>query len=239
MRISRALGTSLLALSAAATLGTGVAQAGTGPSGTEHTHSHGDGHRTVALSARLTELNGSGASGRARVLVRDGEIQRVQVRARGLTPGMPHAQHIHYGQQALNECPTLAQDVDHDGRLTTVEGVPAYGPVAISLTTTGDTSPTSVLAVPRYPVADARGRVDYRRSDIAVGDVAGAGARGTTASAAEVRQAIADGEGVVVIHGLDYDGNGTYNVSDPEGVSELDPSLPAEATDPAVCGLLH
>ena len=48
-----------------------------------------------------------------------------------------------------------------------------------------------------------------------------------------------EGEGVVVIHGLDYDGNGTYNVSDPEGVSELDPALPAEATDPAVCGLLH
>lgn len=32
---------------------------------------------------------------------------------------------------------------------------------------------------------------------------------------------------------------GTYDFSDPEGASELDPNLPAEATDPAACGPLH
>jgi hypothetical protein len=34
-------------------------------------------------------------------------------------------------------------------------------------------------------------------------------------------------------------GTCTYSFSDPEGASELDWSLPAEATDPAVCGVLR
>jgi hypothetical protein len=42
---------------------------------------------------------------------------------------------------------------------------------------------------------------------------------------------------VVVIHGVDYNGNGTYDF-DSAGASELDPMLPAEATDPATCGVL-
>ncbi|BAS10661.1 hypothetical protein AHiyo4_40830 [Arthrobacter sp. Hiyo4] len=64
----------------------------------------------------------------------------------------------------------------------------------------------------------------------------GAGGIGT---AKQIADAIRDGEGVLVIHGQDYDANGTYNFSDPEGASELDPNLPAEATDPAACGLLR
>jgi hypothetical protein len=228
-RISMAaMATSTIALGALGVLGAGPAAAHTAD---DH------GPRTQVLRANLTELNDSGASGKATVILKDGEIDRIQVRARGLTPDAPHAQHIHYGEDALNECPTLAQDTNDDGRLNTVEGVPAYGPVALSLTTSGDTSPASVLAVSRYPVAED-GRINYRRSNIAFTDVAGAGAGGTTATADELRAAIAAGEGVVVIHGIDYDGNGSYSLSK-EGASELDPSLPAEATDPSVCGLLR
>ena len=40
-------------------------------------------------------------------------------------------------------------------------------------------------------------------------------------------------------HPVDYDGNGTYNLSSPEGASELNPNLPAEPTDPALCGVLR
>lgn len=58
-------------------------------------------------------------------------------------------------------------------------------------------------------------------------------------TAKEIADSIRAGEGVLVIHGLDYDGNGTYNFSDPEGGSELNPALPAEATDPALCGVLR
>ena len=227
-----AFGISALALSAVAAVGIGPAQA----TGDGHDHSHGDSNRTVSLKANLTELNDSGASGKAHVLLRGEEIVKISVRAKGLSPDAPHAQHIHYGEQALNECPTLAQDTNDDGRLNTVEGVPAYGPVVLSLTTNGDTSPASVLAVDRYPVSED-GRLDYQRKNIFFTDVAGTGYQGG-GTAEEIADAVRDGEGVVVIHGIDYDGNGTYSFSE-EGASELDPSLPAEATDPAVCGVLR
>jgi hypothetical protein len=194
----------------------------------------------VVLTAHLTELNGSGASGKAIAVVRGETIQAIGIRARGLTPDAPHAQHIHYGEQAMNECPTLALDSNGDGRLNTVEGVPAYGPVVVSLNTSGDTTPASFLDVTRFPVAK-NGSYNYLRTNINFTDVAGTGYPGAEGlgTAAQISEAIRDGEGVVVIHGIDYDGNGTYNLSDPEGASELDPTLPAEATDPAACGVLR
>ncbi|KRE72263.1 hypothetical protein [Arthrobacter sp. Soil762] len=196
--------------------------------------------KTVTLRANLTELNGSGASGTATAVVRNQKIQHIEVHATGLTPDAPHAQHIHYGEQALNECPTLALDSNGDGRLNTVEGVPAYGPVVVSLNTTGDTTPASFLDVSRFPVSHD-GSYDYSRDNIEFTDVAGTGypGAGGLGTAKQIADAIRDGEGVLVIHGQDYDANGTYNFSDPEGASELDPNLPAEATDPAACGLLH
>jgi hypothetical protein len=224
------VGTTALTLCAVAVLGAG-------PAAAHDDHSQKGGHdKVVTRHADLAELNGSGAQGKATVVVKGDDILRVTVRARGLTPDAPHAQHIHYGQQALNECPGLAQDLNADGRLTTVEGIPAYGPVAVSLTTEGDTSPASVLAVDRFPFSE-RGRLNYRRTHIPFTDVAGAGANGGTASAAAIADAVRRGEGVVVVHGVDYDGDGMYSFSQ-EGASELDPSLPAEATDPAICGLL-
>ncbi|MBC7441286.1 MAG: hypothetical protein H7311_01960, partial [Ramlibacter sp.] len=69
-------------------------------------------------------------------------------------------------------------------------------------------------------------------------DVAGTGYSGGTGTAKEIADAVRDGKGVVVIHGIDYDGNGKYSFSQPQGASELDPSLPAEATDPVSCGVL-
>lgn len=227
-----ALGTSALALCAVGVLGAGPA--------TAHDSDRGSmgGHQgATVLKADLTELNDSGASGKATVVLQDGMIKHINVKARGLTPDAPHAQHIHYGDDALNECPTLAQDADDDGRLNTLEGVPAYGPVVVSLTTRGDTSPASLLAVDRFPVAED-GRYTYKRSNIAFTDVAGTGYGAGGGTAEQIREAVLAGEGVLVIHGIDYDGNGAYSVSK-GGASELDPSLPAEATDPAVCGLLH
>lgn len=194
--------------------------------------------KTVTLQAELTELNDSGASGSATVVVRNQKIKHIDVWAEGLTPDAPHAQHIHYGEQAMNECPTLLQDANGDGRLNTVEGIPSYGPVVVSLNTTGDTSPASFLDVSRFPVAWG-GSYHYSRDNIEFTDVAGTGYPGATGTgtAKQIADAIRAGEGVLVIHGIDYDGDEQYSLSE-EGVSELDPNLPAEATDPAVCGLL-
>lgn len=226
------LGTSVLALSA-------IALVGAVPAGA-HSSSNAKGNgadRTVSLSADLTELNGSGASGTATVTIRNQKIQHVEVHATGLSPDAPHAQHIHYGEEARNECPGLFDDADGDGRITTVEGIPAYGPVVVSLTTDGDTTPASTLAVDRYPVS-VDGSYSYYRSNINFTGVSGTGYAGGGGTAKQIADSIRAGEGVVVIHGIDYDGNGAYSLS-AEGASELDPSLPAEATDPAVCGVLR
>ncbi len=227
-RTTPLLGTSVLAMVAAASLGAGAASA--------HPQPAGEGAaRTVTLKAQLGQLNGSGASGTATATVRNQKIQHLAVHAKGLTPGAPHAQHIHYGEQALNECPTLAQDSNHDGRVNTVEGVPAYGPVVVSLTTIGDTTPASFLDVTRFP-ASVNGSYDYSRADLTFTRVAGTGYSGGGGTAKQIAGAVRDGEGVLVIHGVDYNGNGIYDFG--AGASELDSSLPAEATEPAACGVL-
>jgi hypothetical protein len=185
--------------------------------GDDDGHHHGN-----AQHAHLDPLNNSGVSGHAKVRSHHRKLH-IDVHARGLAKDLPHAQHIHYGEQARHECPTVGKDDNNgDFRLTTSEGAPAYGPVRVSLTTSGDTSPESVLAVDRYPTAP-NGKVHYER---------------TTRTSGEVARAIRRGEAVVVIHGVDYNGNGAYDF-DSAGKSELDPSLPAEATDPAVCGVLR
>ena len=175
----------------------------------------------VQAKGQLNPLNNSGVTGNAKVQVKGKQLQ-IKVNATGLAKKLPHAQHIHFGAQARHECPSVADDTNGDIRLTTVEGVPAYGPVRVSLTTSGDTSADSVLAVDRYPTAN-RGKVNYDRM--------------TTTDKA-VARAIRNGKGVVVIHGVDYNDNGEYDF-DSAGKSDLNPDLPAEATDPATCGVLH
>lgn len=190
--------------------------------------------KTVHLAATLSELNDSGASGTATAAIRNQLIRRIAVHADGLSPDAPHAQHIHYGDDARNECPSLFEDdADDDGKLSTVEGQPAYGPIVVSLTTRGDTKPRSALAVSRFPVS-SDGSYDYSRKRIAFTRVAGTGYTGGGGTAKQIADSVRHGEGVVVIHGVDYNNNGVYDGPP----SELDASLPREATDPAACGIL-
>jgi hypothetical protein len=174
------------------------------------------------LHAHLNPLNNSGARGNADVVF-DGRRAHVDIDAYGLARGLPHAEHIHFGADARHECPSVFEDANGDFRLTTSEGVPAYGPVKKSLTTSGDTSPASALAVDRFPSAP-NGAIHYDRR--------------INFNSAAVARAIRHGKGVIVIHGVDYNGNGKYDF-DSAGKSDLDPSLPAEATDPALCGVLR
>ena len=178
--------------------------------------------RTVQLDANLKSLNDSGASGRAQAEFK-GHQAHVHIEAKGLAKNLPHAQHLHFGAEARNECPSVFDDANNDHRLNVAEGVPAYGPILKSLTTSGDTSPKSGLAVDRFPTTP-KGVEKYERT---INFAPGA-----------VLRAIKSGKGVVVIHGVDHNGNGTYDF-DGAGASELDPSLPAEATDPALCGVLR
>ena len=174
------------------------------------------------LHAHLDPLNNSGATGRS-VVKFHGHKANVDINARGLAKGLPHAQHIHFGADARHECPSVYDDTNNDHRLNVAEGLPAYGDIVASLTKTGPTDPGSALAVDRFPTTP-RGVEHYNR-DINFADAA-------------VRKAIKRGKGVVVIHGVDYNGNGKYDMRG-AGPSELDPTLPAEATDPALCGVLR
>ena len=90
----------------------------------------------------------------------------------------------------------------------------------MSLTKTGDTSPKSGLAVDRFDTAKG-GKISYERGSIEVSPA--------------VADAIAKGQSVVVVHGVDHNNDGKY---DGATKSDLDPSLPTEATDPAICGSL-
>ena len=169
--------------------------------------------------AELMPLNGSGASGVAKLVVQGDEL-KAKIRSRGLAADLPHAQHIHGFEQAVSECPTLAADEDGDRLVNTVEGLPSYGPILVSFTTRGDTSPDSGLAVDRFPVASPDGNVNYKRTFGIPTDVA----RGL-------------GRMAIVQHGVDLNGNGRYDF-EAAGASELDPNLPQEATIPANCGVI-
>ena len=178
------------------------------------------GNNKEKYRAMLEPLNGSGASGHARLTI-EGDRLGSKINSHGLAPELPHAQHIHGMAQAVSECPTLANDANGDGLVNTVEGLPSYGPIAVSFTTSGDTSPSSGLAVDRFPVANEGGSVNYKRTF-------------------EVPSKVANnlGDFAIVQHGVDLNHNGVYDFES-AGASELDPSLPQEATIPANCGVIN
>jgi hypothetical protein len=170
------------------------------------------------FKANLNPLNRSGSNGTA-ILHKEGGKLDTKIFSTGMAPKLPHAQHIHGFKQAISECPTLAAS-GRDNLITTAEGLPSYGPIRVSLTTRGDTSPASALAVNRFPVATSGGFMGYNR---------------TFSAPDSVRKNL--GKFAIVQHGIDLHHNGKYDFS--AGPSELDPSLPQEATIPANCGVIN
>ncbi|MGB3683156.1 MAG: hypothetical protein WA990_11800 [Rubrobacteraceae bacterium] len=168
-------------------------------------------------TAEIGELNGSGASGTAAVTV-EGNQATVEIESAGLAPGAPHAQHIHIGGQ--NVCPPASADTDGTGTISVAEGQPFYGDIQVSLTTAGDVSADSGLAVERMPVANADGTLSYSRTFTLPSGITAADLEG----------------GVIVQHGIDFNVNGEYDAE--AGQSSIMPELPFEATAPATCGEL-
>ena len=125
-------------------------------------------------------------------------------------------------------CPSAANDTDGDGLITNEEAAGEYGDVFFALTTRGDTSPKSGLALDRMPTADADGDIDYER----------------TFAADEVPDGLIKhlSDVHVVQHGIDVNDNGRYDMEG-AGVSTFAQNLgvngvPEEATDPASCGVV-
>lgn len=183
----------------------------------------GSGQTTLTANLQPVPDNMVNGSGTATVTV-NGNTVSVSIHATGLdhtSPnGLPaHAQHIHIG--GTHTCPTSSLAQMHNGHLAigVKDAAPAYGGIMASLTTTGDTSPNSALALKRFPTTP-NGTESYNRTFTVNSNVA---------------QQIAGGQGVIVIHGIDYLHNGNYKDL---GKSEIDPSLPFEGTAPALCGQL-
>lgn len=147
----------------------------------------------------------------------------VELEAEGLAPKLVHAQHIH--GVGSSECPTseARDDRKDDGIIDTTEGLPHYGPISISLTTKGDASSASALAVDRFPVANKKGELEYERT-FWIGKN----------FPRQVARNLQDFQ--VVVHGIDANENDAYDFKS-LGKSDLDPSLPQEATIPATCGV--
>ena len=148
-----------------------------------------------------------------------GNIATVTLQTNGLLNGAVHAMHIHAGGKGI--CPPAAAAHPHNGHLaiSTTDGIKFYGPPEVALTSQGDTSSKSIIDFSRYPSV---GNIHYTRSDIVL--------------APGIADAIRAGNAVIVVHGIDYNGNHVYdNVLDR---SELSNALPGEATAPALCGPL-
>lgn len=134
----------------------------------------------------------------------------------GLISGAPHPAQLWI--DGKGQCPGTAQAAVHNGHksISITDEAPVIGTVGAALTTSGDTSSKSALAMPRFPTAS---NYTYTRTfslDTATAD------------------AVKNGTAVLVVHGIDYNGNGKYDSV--LGATPGHASLPAEATAPALCG---
>jgi hypothetical protein len=172
----------------------------------------------TTYQTNLAQQNKSNASGTASVTV-NGNNVTVSVRASGLSANLAHPIHLHIGGNGV--CPTPAADTNKDGYVDAKESEPGIGPMKVSLTTNGDTSVNSALAVDRMPKADAKGDLTYNRTFALPSGVA----------AADMAKASVD------VHGI----SGLFNDKakyDGDKKSELDNKVAFETTVPAACGKL-
>jgi hypothetical protein len=131
--------------------------------------------------------------------------------AEGPAPDGIHPQHIH----AADRCPTAAADVNGDGIVDVIEGLPFYGPILVPLD--GDISNTT-SEIPTFPFGMGdKGIFHYEAS--------------TSLSTLEaaLNEPIDLASRHVVIHGVDL------ATPLPESVQSL-PGLPAQVTLPIACG---
>ncbi|MGI8870253.1 MAG: hypothetical protein ACR2F6_15735 [Mycobacteriales bacterium] len=172
------------------------------------------------FQSTLSSINGSGGSGTAWITLHANDSADVNLKWSGLAGTFnggpyPHAEHIHVGGQG--RCPEPSVDTNGDGTISTTEGLKDYGGHMTSLTTKGDTSMSSALAIDRMPGGPS---TTYQR---------------TISLDSQTVAAVKGGTAVIVIHGLDPS---TLSKKAQGEKSDLDPSLPLAATSPALCGVL-
>lgn len=186
-------------------------------------------HAAAPVHVNLHPLKGSHATGTATLTATADGSLRVHIHTTGMVANSPHAQHIHGDTSGRDFFwPPASADKNDNGFTSVEEGLPMYGNIDISLTTKGDTSPKSGLAVDRMPVANDQGVLDYTRTI-----PASALPKGTIANLTKLH---------IVQHGVDANGNGKYDL---KGLGESSfaksmgaKGIPEEATDGADCGMI-
>src|SRR5450755_4016316 len=210
-----------LAVALVALIGAGVAAvivlaSGSSPSKSASSTSTPVGQRLAAVASPVPKnrVTGSGSA----TLVLNGDVATVSLTTVGLLNGWPHLIHIHAGGEGI--CPPASAARLHNGHLaiSTGNGIKFYGPPLVSLTLRGDTSARSNLAFPRFPSV---GAITYKR---------------TLTVTPSIASLIRQGNGVIVVHGIDYDGSGTYD--EVLGPSDLASQFTGDSTAPALCGHL-
>jgi len=161
--------------------------------------------------------NGSKVKGDASLELISGTTYLITVNAKGLSPNLRHLAHIHGVLTAQNECPG-PEAAGVDGLIDTVDGLPAYGPVVVTFSTSGDTSAAVAFNLGTAPVSDDKGRLFYQREITIPADVA--------ANLSNLH---------IVIHGEDLNDSGSYDGT----VSSLGMGIPLEAELPVACGTIN
>ena len=162
-------------------------------------------------------------SGKARFQIVNGEFVAAD-NATGLQPGMIHPQHIH----AAAVCPPPSADVNGDGFIDVIEGVPFYGPILVPL----DTDLTNQAAGSFPFVHNHGGALQYRETTDVNALLADLNTPDPNPADAVVKL---NGEPLnlsgrhVVLHGVALD------TPLPATVATL-PGLPAQLTLPVACG---
>lgn len=170
-----------------------------------------------AYQAWLRPVPTNGATGKGTAWITlTGDTAVVTVEVSGLLDA-PHAQHLHI--DGMSRCPTAQDASMHAGQqsMSVGQAMKASGGIGVSLTTTGDTSKASALAIDRFPTGSS-----YRYTR-------------TIPAPKGLLSALQKGSAVLLVHGVDHNGNGRYDDAG-SGASELSADVPAEATDPALCG---
>jgi hypothetical protein len=139
-----------------------------------------------------------------------GTALTVHLQAAGLDGGV-HLAHLHGVRSVQNSCPTLALDANGDGRVDIAEGLAAYGPVQVTLSHGTDDRGTSLDFTRIYKHRDNGDGI------ASLGDL---------------------DRYVIVVHGVDLDGDGLATNPDAQGDGSGDPD-DNEISMPAFCGTVE
>ncbi|TNM41964.1 hypothetical protein FHP29_08315 [Nocardioides albidus] len=161
---------------------------------------------TGAYSADLAPVN-HGGSGHVELDLL-GTRLAVSLTASGIDDGV-HVAHIHGIRQAQAECPALGRDVDGNGLVDLVEGLPDYGPVVRTLSNGTSDRGTDLQYERTFKLLDN-------------GDA--------IASLGRLDQY------AVVVHGVDIDGDG--RATDPDVQHDGSDPDDNEVSMPALCGVI-